>query len=393
VVNDIRKSVEKLKDYIENHNYRGWDPYDILKSPLFKLPFFKESKKIRFYFQQFGKRFPINIRPLLLVPKGYNPVTLGLCIQGYSYLLKAEKETGKQEEYLKKILFLIEELENLIPDGYSGACWGYDFPWEARNASIPEYQPTIVATGIITNALFECYRITKLVRAIELCTSASKFVLNDLNIITREDKLCFSYSPFDEQMVFNASMKGVRLLSQVFSHTKDEKLLVNARKAIDFVISNQNPDGSWPYSLAKNGNWVDNYHTGYILDCMDEYVKWTGDTTVSGNLKKGYQYYIDNFFEDGCKPKFYNYSLFPIDSTAAAQSILTLCRFGDIEKAERVALFISEKMQNANGSIHFRLHRYYSQRTSFMRWSNSWMFAGLSYFLFFCREAQGCKSI
>ena len=71
---NIKQATQLLQQYIEQENYRGYDPYDALKSPLFKLPFFKSNKFIRFAAQQLVKRSPINLRPLLFVPKGYNPV-------------------------------------------------------------------------------------------------------------------------------------------------------------------------------------------------------------------------------------------------------------------------------------------------------------------------------
>ena len=101
----ISRALEKLKQYIESEQYKGYDPYDALTSPIFKLPIFRNNKLIRFGAQQIVKRFPLNLRPLLFVPKGYNPVTLGLCIQGYSYLIKSDPV--KAGVYYKNIEFLI----------------------------------------------------------------------------------------------------------------------------------------------------------------------------------------------------------------------------------------------------------------------------------------------
>jgi hypothetical protein len=264
----INNSVFHLLNYIEKEKYKGFDPYDALNSPLFKLNFLRKNKFLRFSSQQFVKRFPVNIRSLLLITKGYNPVTLGLCLQAYGYLSMVFPE--RKEEFCNKANFLISELERLISEGFSGACWGYDFDWEARNASIPAYQPNIVATGIITNALFENYLLTRNQKTIELCLSSTNFVLKDLKRTYENELFCYSYSPFDSQKVLNASMKAVRLLVQVYLVTKDEQLLVNAKKAVSFVVNKQNNDGSWVYSDKENR--IDNYHTGYVLDCLDAYV-------------------------------------------------------------------------------------------------------------------------
>lgn len=374
----LQQSVSRLQLYIEKENYRGYDPYDGLKSPLFKLPFLKSNEKLRFLVQQVVKRFPLNLRPLLCVAKGYNPVTLGLCIQGYANLVSVYPE--KEKELNEKINFLIDELEKMIPAGYSGACWGYDFDWQARYASIPAYQPTVVATGIICNALFIAYEKTGNKKALELCTNACNFILNDLKktVDATDGSFCFSYSPFDTQVVFNASMKGVRILAQVYSQTKNETLKAVAKKAVDFVMKHQSADGSWTYSTSKVGGWVDNYHTGYVLDCLHEYILQTGDGAFRINLEKGIEFYTKSFFENNTIPKFYDKNIFPIDCTAAAQSLLTLCRFGRIETANNVALYMTENMQSANGYFYFRKFKNHTEKISFMRWSNAWMFAGLT---------------
>ncbi|MBK7630205.1 MAG: delta-aminolevulinic acid dehydratase [Ignavibacteriales bacterium] len=384
----LNEAFEKLQKYIEQEKYKGWDPYDALSSPLFKLPFFNSNKFIRFGAQQFVKRSPFNLRQLLRIPKGYNPVTLGLMLQGYCYLMNNEQLKIKNLELESKINFLVNELERLQSKVYSGACWGYDFDWEARYAKIAAYQPTVVATGIITNALYICYSITGNEKAKELLVSAAKFVLNDLNRTyilqpTTDHPLptapfSFSYSPFDKQCVFNASMKGSRLLSQVYSITKEESLINEAKNAVEFVIKEQNPDGSWYYSKAVSGKWVDNYHTGYVLDCLDEYQNNSNDKKYNEYIKNGFNYYLKNFFESDGAPKFYNNKKYPIDCTAAAQSILTLTRFGNEEIADKVAEYMINNMQNDHGYFYFRGYDSKTEKTSFMRWSNAWMFTALA---------------
>ncbi|MEP7168404.1 MAG: delta-aminolevulinic acid dehydratase [Bacteroidota bacterium] len=373
----ISEALQKLIAYIEQEDYRGYDPYDALKSPLFRLPFFKSNKIIRFGTQQLIKRFPVNLRTLLFVPKGYNPVTLGLCLQGYSNLIKIYPE--RKNDYEKKINFLLDELVTLIPENFHGACWGYDFDWEARYSKIPSYQPTVVATGIITNALFNVYRITGNNKALELCISASKFILNDLKRTTdSEGDFCFSYSPFDKQVVFNASLKGARLLAQVYSFTKDEQLKSEARKAVAYVIKHRRNDGAWIYSTSSAGGWIDNYHTGYILDCIDEYMKLCNDLSFELSLAKGYKFYLQNFFYQNSIPKFYDKEIYPIDCTAASQSILTLTRFNDYKLAENVAGWMIQNMQHDEGYFYFRKYKNHTEKISFMRWSNAWMFLALS---------------
>ena len=373
----LSSSLERLQSFIEREHFKGYDPYDALKSPLFRLPFFKSNKLIRFGAQQLVKRSSLNLRPFLFVPKGLNPVTLGLCIQAYSELCGIYPD--KKNEYLTKINQLISELKKLIPQGFKGACWGYDFDWEARYAKIPAYQPTVVATGIITNSLYIAWKLTGNEEALSLCKSAGEFVLNDLNrTYDAQNNFCFSYSPFDKQVVFNASMKGARLLAQLYEATGKEEFKNVAHSAVAFVMNHQRENGAWIYSTSDAGTWVDNYHTGYVLDCLHEYQQCCNDYKWKAQMEKGVGYYLNNFFEDDGMPKFYDKKAFPVDCTAAGQSLLTLSRFDYSEKALAVATYMSMNMQDENGGFYFRKYKNHTEKISFMRWSNAWMFAGMA---------------
>jgi hypothetical protein len=331
---------------------------------------------LRFGFQQLLKRSPVNLRSIFFISKGYNPVTLGLCIQAYTDLI--EVFPSRKAEFEKKIDFLITELKKLIPRGFQGACWGYDFDWQSRYAEIPAFQPTVVATGIITNALYMCFKKTGNPQAIALCKSAADFVLHDLHRSYDGNSFCFSYSPFDTLQIYNASAKGLRLLAQVYTETGDVSLRTTAGQASDYLLNRQQADGSWYYSEA--GKWIDNYHTGYMLDCLDEYIKCTGDDSIKPKLIKGFEFYKSHFFTSDGIPKFYPDKIFPVDSTGAGQSLLTLTRFDNIDMVNLTAKWMIDKMQSSSGYFYYQKSTYFTVKTSFMRWSNAWMLAGLSSF-------------
>ena len=371
----IRHSLFLLLQHMEQENFKGYDPYDGLTSPLFRLPFLSSNHKIRFYGQQLVKRSPVNLRPLLQIKKNLNPVTLGLAIQAYAALY----EKTKDQQYKAKVAKQIQQLHNLQAAGFHGACWGYDFPWEARYATVPALQPTVVATGIISHGLFQAYQKMQLAEAGEMVVSTAKFVLKDLNRKTEtDDSFCFSYSPFDREMVFNASMKGVRILSEAYALTGNQEYISTAANAVKWVMNHQDKDGAWIYSKRETGKWVDNYHTGYILDCLDSYITHSGDESYRPALNIGLSYYLSNFITDEGIPKFYNKEIYPIDCTAAGQTLLTLVKFGKTETACSVAKWMHQYMQSEQGYFYFRKYKSSIEKVNFMRWSNAWMLAGLS---------------
>ena len=206
----VAASLGRLEAYIVRERLRGYDPYDALSSPLFRLPLLRSSRWIRIAAEQALKRFPYNIRPLLRIPRGYNPVTVAFVLEASAYRALAEPE--REDAHRARAVECVSELSRLQTAGYSGACWGYDFDWESRyGGRLPAGTPTIVATGLVTNSLFVAYRLLGLDDAFGLCESAASFVLEDLpRLPGDDDTFCWAYFPADTQYVLNATLKGAR---------------------------------------------------------------------------------------------------------------------------------------------------------------------------------------
>jgi hypothetical protein len=371
------QSIKRLEAHILAERYRGYDPYDALMSPAFRLPGLRSSRILRLRAQQVLRRSPVNLRPLLGIRKGYNPVTLALVLEAYAYLAQAEPQ--RASELQERGAECVRELRRLRSPGYHGDCWGYDFDWEGRYARIPAGFPTIVATGLVTNALFVAHELLGLDEGLELCAGAMQFVLNDLHRTEAADgTFCWSYSPSDRQQVLNATMKGARLCAQVYAATGDVSGLESARQTTKYVVAHQRHDGAWPYAVGDARTWVDNFHTGYVLDALDTYGRLADDSTFDSAKKQGWSYYRANFFVDDRIPKYYDNQLYPIDATACAQSLLTLCRFGDVETAQRVANWAVAKMQCPDGHFAYQLRQRIKITTPYMRWASAYMYAGLS---------------
>jgi hypothetical protein len=176
-------------------------------------------------------------------------------------------------------------------------------------------------------------------------------------------------------------MKGARLLSQVYSVSHDNTLRDEASRTVQYVLGHQESNGGWNYAVGDARQWKDNFHTGYVLDCLEQYMKSTGDQSVSQSLNLGFDFYRSRFFESDGTPKYYDRSTYPVDSTAAAQSVLTLCRFGDLSMAALVVRWMIAHMQSSKGYFYYQKHSMYVNRISYMRWSNAWMFLALSFLL------------
>ena len=252
-------SLSKLKRYCESECFKGWDPYDGLNSKLFQaIPFLRKSAICRLIVIQGFKRCPVNLRPLAIVPKEYNAKGIGLFLQGYCNLYKAacqdtavEKEIGERDELLCKIKELANLLISLQSKDYSGACWGYNFDWQARRLFLfPKYTPTVVATNFCATALMEAYEVTGEKEFLDVALSAANFVINDLHRIDYNGGFLFSYSPLKgNDTVFNASLLGSKLLSYCYHYTGNELYKETARKSVIACCNAQKEDGSWVYGM------------------------------------------------------------------------------------------------------------------------------------------------
>ncbi len=373
---DLSPALDRTEIFIRSQGYRGYDPYDGLQSPLFKLPVLDRARIPRWGFQQVLKRLPFQLRPLLGIAKGYNPVTLALCAQAMTWrdLAGGTDTTSRKEEVAR----LVAELARLRTPGYSGSCWGYDFHWQARYANFPAGHPTVVATGFITHALFTVWQHYGLEQARDLVLDAAPFVLQDLNRSRHGDMFCWSYSPSDHQEVLNATMKGARLVTQAVALGGDRQWLDDARATIKYVVSRQSAAGSWPYSIGDPRSWADHFHTCYNLDCMHEYQELSGDRSFAEALAKGLAYYESHFFDADDVPRYYDQATYPIDATCCGQALLTLLRFGRNEQAARTAHWILDHMALPGGGFKYQIHPRYENRLVYMRWSVAWIFAGLA---------------
>ena len=381
----IKQSFSKLFNYCEGEEYKGYDPYDSLNSRLFnRIPVISKNSLVKLAWTQFFKRSPLNLRNFVGIDKEFNPKAVGLFLNSFCNLYKVEAKP----EYLEKIVFFSDLLIEIQNKEWSGSCWGYNFDWQSRAFFQPKFTPTVVATTFIGSSLLDAYEITKNQKYLDTVRSSCDFVLKDLNRTYDEENygFSFSYSPLDSSVVYNASLLGSRLLSRVYSFTKEEDLLDAARKSVFFACQNQQENGAWSYGRYDFHQWIDNFHTGYNLECISDYLKYSKTDEFEENLQKGFKYYIETFFTEEGIPKYYNNSIYPIDIHAPSQLIITLHKLNKYEEykgmAEKVLVWTIDHLQSPEGGyFYYQINRFFTSKIPYMRWSQAWMFLALTIYL------------
>jgi hypothetical protein len=375
----LHNSIERVTSWVEEHNYRAYDPGDGELSYLRHLT--GNVHLLQRALTAVVLRTPFHVRPLL----GIKPhtSTKGMGYIGWGYvkmyaLTEAESYRGRAESCFDWLM------ENRSP-GYPEYCWGNNFSFSTRAGTIPRYTPTIVWSSLIGLAFVEAYEVLKDSRYLDVAVSTSEWVKS----LPRERTgtgVCLSYVPFMQSSIHNSNMLGAALLARTAQHTKDPEGLSLAREAMTYSCSRQNADGAWYYGDARKYHWIDNFHTGYNLDCLKRYIDSTGDLAFESNLLRGFQYFKSSFFEVTGRPKYYHNKTQPTDIQCAAQAIDSLAMFSDLDPAAldlgiKVAKWTIDNMQAPDGHFFYRDLGWKKVKTPMLHWGQGTTFKALAHLL------------
>ena len=150
----ISATISRLLNYIENENYKGYDPYDTLNS---FIPFHLLGKWGLVLAIQFQKRNPINIRPLNGIKKEFNAKAIGLLLNAYSLLYEKTGELHYKEK-------------------------GYNFDWATLEKTVRSHHPNIVASSFVGKGIFAYYKATGNTDAPKILESVCNYILNDIPV-------------------------------------------------------------------------------------------------------------------------------------------------------------------------------------------------------------------
>jgi polysaccharide biosynthesis protein VpsJ len=379
VKSEIHDSILSLFGWLERNEYRGYDTFDGL-SARFVRPLTLENKFLHIALQQGVRRFPINLRPLLGVPKGYSTKAMGFFARGF---IRLHQVTG-DPIWAEKAESSLQWLMGHQSPGYSGACWGNHFDYQSRISFIGKGVPTVVWTSLIGHAFLDAYDYFGKDEYLKTAVSICEHILRDIRVYPEGEGVCLNYTPGEDAWVHNANTLGGGFLARTYFYTKDETYLALAQKTMQYTAQHQRVDGSWYYAEKANSHWVDNFHTGYVLDCFKYYAENTGDHRFHQILKKGYDFWKKAFFLEDGTPRYYNSKTLPLDIQCSSQAIDTLVFFSDrdpdaLTLALKVAQWTLLNMQDQSGYFYYRRYsRWMVNKTPTLHWGQATMFCALA---------------
>lgn len=372
---------QQLFDWCREHDFAGHDPFDALNSRIFQATPFARFRSSRLAWTQLVKRFPSDFRSAARIPPERNSKGIAL----FALALLATARRTNTNEAKAGAQNLLSDLLSMKIQTRSGIAWGYNFDWQSRNFFAPRQSPTIVPTAFAARALVEAAAEFQQDEYLSAARDVCNFIVHDLaRSFESDSELCFSYSPESKTTIYNASLLAAETLAVVGCVSGERKLLQLAERAARYVVNGQREDGSWTYGTEPAQQWIDNFHTAFILFSLSRIIESCGlGADFRSSLERGYQYWKNSFFLAEGWPKYYHDDPYPADAHAGASAIITFLELRDldvnaIDLAERVASWIIQNLRDKQGFFYYQRRRFYTVRKPYMRWSQAWMLYALA---------------
>ncbi|NLT52825.1 MAG: hypothetical protein GXX85_18120 [Ignavibacteria bacterium] len=373
----IKNSIAKLEKWVEDHHYKGYEPFDGLSS--FFRPLTFGNLFLDRLLLQLIRQSPINLRPLMGVKPLDSTKGRGYMAAGYLIMLK----TTKDKQYLEKASNCLEWLIRNKSPKFETYSWANHFDFASRGGRYTKHESIIVWTSLIGQAFLDAYEMTKDDKYLKIALSVCDWIMNVPRNHT-EKGTCLSYLADSKDSIHNSNMLGAAMLARTAKITGNQFFLQVAKDAMEYSCSRQLSNGGWYYGEENNSHWIDNFHTGYNLDSLKCYIDNTGDTTYDKNLRIGFQFYVEHFFEESGRPKYYHNRVYPVDSQCISQSIDTLAYFADVEEAalplaKKVAKWAIHNMQDKDGHFYYRQYPFFIKaKTPMLHWAQATTYKALT---------------
>ena len=342
------------------------------------------------------------------------PIADAQYAMGFTFLFEATGDLA----HLENAVHFLTQLTTSRCREFKEYCWGYPFDWVTRNGVLKEHTPLITTTPYVYEAFLQVYEILEKKRAEgerltlsfspsskgrgnslaephseceQILESIARHAASDIkDFRTSETASSCSYTPYDSGGVINAAAYRAFLLTSASKVLSKDEYWRIAERNLNFVLENQNPDGSWPYAVDGVRDFVDHFHTCFVMKALAKIQPLTGHKACEEALAKGIDYYLGNLFAEDGLPKPFSkaprLTVYKRELYDCAECI-NLClllrdRFPQLETTlEIVVAGILKDWTTPGGSFRSRRLHLGWDNVPMHRWGQAQMFRSLSFFL------------
>jgi hypothetical protein len=359
----------------------------------------------------FSEAFVPSARRLFHHPTRF-PIGDAHYAMGFAFLCEA---TGNST-HLETAVHFLNVLKETRCGQFKEYCWGYPFDWVTRNGVIKQQTPLITTTPYVYEAFLQVAELLDsevrgqrsevrqdlLGEYKQILESIARHVSADIkDFRTSETASSCSYTPYDSGGVINAAAYRAFLLTSASRVLSEDEYWRTAERNLNFVLENQNPDGSWPYAVDGVRDFVDHYHTCFVMKALAKIRALTGYKGCDEALTRGVEYYLKNLFDKDGLPKPFSkaprLTVYKRELYDWAECI-NLClllrdRFPELDTTlTTVVEGILNEWVKPDGSFRSRRLHLGWDTVPMHRWGQSQMFRGLAYYLRETRKAETRKT-
>jgi hypothetical protein len=330
---------------------------------------------------------------------------------GFAFLY----QTTAKPVYLQKAMHFLTALKENRSSGFKEYCWGYPFNWVWHGGVIKSQTPLITTTPYVYEAFLQVYEVLRNNSELNSVSSARcppSSVLRPLDFLddykqivesiarhafidikdfpTSEGASSCSYTPFAEEGgVINAAAYRAFLLTSAARMFSNKDYGKTAERNLNFVLENQNADGSWYYAVDGLRDFVDHFHTCFVMKSLAKVHSLTGHLATLEALKKGVSYYLNHLFASDGLPKPFSraprLTVYKRELYDCAECI-NLClllrdRFPQLEVTLRTVVDGVSDWIKPDGSFRSRRLYWGWDNVPMHRWGQSQMFRSLAFYL------------
>ena len=341
----------------------------------------------------FSEALVPSARKLFWNPQRF-PIADAHYAMGFAFLADLRND----EECYEKAVHFLEALEQSRCRDFEHYCWGYPFDWETRGGmrTINEGTPLITTVPYGYEAFSQVYAMDGDPKWLRIMQSIAEHTFKDYrDLETAPGAASCAYTPRldDPCGVVNASAYRAFLLTKAGIELSEPRYLEVARRNLKFVLASQNSDGSWYYAIDGKRDFVDHYHTCFVLKALAKIERLTGWPECGKAIERGARYYVENLFDDeglplpfSKRPRLIVYRRELYDYAECINlAVLLNGHFPELDKKlPGVVTDLFERWQKTDGGFRSRQLLFGWDNVPMHRWGQSQVFRSLCLLLLRC---------
>ena len=197
----------------------------------------------------------------------------------------------------------LDELLRQKSSKYNDPAWGYSFDWTTRYDVWPAGLPMITTVPYGYEAFEAGYEALGDPAYLEVMKGVARFAAEHIPVTpTGPEAEAAAYTPIDRRQVVNANAYRGYLLVTAGRRFERADWEAAGRRNLGYVLASQRPDGSWPYSTDGTDDFVDNFHTCFVLKNLAKAWVLTRDEVMRDAVLRGYGFYLSHLVDDSGLP-------------------------------------------------------------------------------------------